>query len=61
MQGALNKDQVVSKLNVLKKNACNIKNNISLRHIPDEHGIAICSENTALLHVHQQDTIYEGE
>lgn len=61
MQGALDRNKVALKLNILKKNASDIKNDISLRHVPNEHDIAICSENTALLHVHQQDTIYKGE
>lgn len=59
MQAALEKNNVSLKMQLLKARANNILQDTSLRHIPNEHDIQKSSENTKLLHTHQQNTIRE--
>ncbi len=57
MQDVLKTNNVKSKMQLLKARAKNILQDETLRHLPNEHDIKKCSENTKLLHTHQQDTI----
>ncbi len=45
------------KLNRLKKMANQIKSDPNIRHIPNQHDIAKCLENTELMHPYQDKTI----
>lgn len=49
------------KMQLLKSRADKVLKDESLRHIPNEHDIKECSENTKLLHTHQQKTIKEED
>ena len=42
---------------LLKAKANKVLQDESLRHVPNEHDIKKCSDNTKLLHTHQQNTI----
>lgn len=57
MQAVLKENNVTLKMQLLKARAEKVLNNETLRHIPNEHDIQKCSENTKLLHTHQQKTI----
>ncbi len=60
MQAVLNEDTKL-KLQLLKSRADKVLKDESLRHTPNEHDIKKCSDNTKLLHTHQQDTITKEE
>lgn len=57
MQAVLKEDNVVLKMQLLKSRADKVLKDESLRHMPNEHDIKKCSDNTKLLHIHQQKTI----
>lgn len=59
MQAVLEKDNMSLKMQLLKARANNILQDTSLRHVPNEHDVQKSSENTKLLHTHQQNTIRE--
>ena len=61
MQGVLKEDNVTLKMQPLKAKANKVLQDESLRHVPNEHDIKKCSENTKLLHTHQQETIRKGD
>jgi hypothetical protein len=44
-------------MQLLKARANKVLRDESLRHIPNEHDIKECSDNTKLLHIHQEKTI----
>ena len=46
-------NQVANKLKALKVRSEHIKSDPALRHIPNQHDIAKCSENTKLMQAHQ--------
>lgn len=56
MQAVL-ENNVALKMQLLKARANNVLKDDSLRHIPNEHDIKECSDNTKLLHIHQEKTI----
>ena len=57
MQDVLKTNNIKAKMQLLKTRAKNVLQDENLRHLPNEHDIKKCSENTKLLHTHQQDTI----
>ena len=57
MQAVLRKDNINFKMKLLKERADKVLENETLRHTPNEHDIQKCSDNTKLLHIHQQKTI----
>lgn len=57
MQAVLSKSNTKLKMQLLKARANNVLKDASLRHVPNEHDINKCSENTKLLHTHQQNTL----
>ena len=57
MQAVLKEKNVTLKMQSLKARANKVLTDESLRHVPNEHDIQKCSDNTKLLHTHQQDTI----
>lgn len=59
MQAVLKNDNINLKMKLLKKRANKVLKNEALRHTPNEHDIKKCSDNTKLLHIHQQNTIKE--
>ena len=62
MQAVLKEENnSILKLQLLKSRANNVLKDNSLRHLPSEHDIKKCSENTKLLHTHQQNTIGKGD
>ena len=54
---SLERDNMKLKMQLLKSRAEKVLKDKSLRHIPNEHDIKKCSDNTKLLHIHQQKTI----
>lgn len=60
MQAVLENNNVSLKMQLLKSRADKVLTDDSLRHIPNEHDIKECSDNTKLLHNHQEKTI-KGE
>lgn len=48
---------IISKMQLLKARAKKVLRDDSLRHIPSEHDIKECSDNTKLLHIHQEKAI----
>lgn len=61
VQAVLQEKNVALKMQLLKTRAKKILENDSLRHIPNEHDVNLCSENTKLLHTHQHNTITEED
>lgn len=61
MQAVLDNKNVSLKMQLLKSRADKVLKDESLRHVPNEHDIKECSENTKLLHTHQQKTIKEED
>lgn len=59
MQVVLEKNNVAIKMQLLKARANTVLKDTTLRHMPNEHDIQKSSENTKLLHSHQQNTIRE--
>ncbi len=57
MQAVLENNNVTLKMQLLKTRANKVLKDDSLRHIPNEHDIKECSDNTKLLHTHQEKTI----
>jgi hypothetical protein len=57
MQAVLENNNVALKMQLLKARANKVLRDESLRHIPNEHDIKECSDNTKLLHIHQEKTI----
>lgn len=60
VQAVLSQNDVSLKMQLLKVRANKVLKDESLRHVPNEHDIKKCSDNTRLLHTHQQNTI-KGE
>ena len=60
MQAVLNEDTKL-KLQLLKSRAHKVLKDESLRLTPNDHDIKKSSDNTKLLHTHQQDTITKAE
>lgn len=50
---------IVLKMQLPKVRANKVLRDDPLRHIPNEHDIKECSDNTKLLHIHQQKAINE--
>lgn len=57
MQAVLAQSNIKLKMELLKTRASKVLKDENLRHLPNEHDIKECSENTKLLHIHQQKTI----
>ena len=57
MQTVLSQSNIKLKMELLKTKATKTLNDNKLRHIPNEHDIEKCSDNTRLLYTHQQKTI----
>ena len=57
MDAVLENNNIALKMQLLKAIANKVLRDNSLRHIPNEHDINICSDNTKLLHIHQEKTI----
>lgn len=57
MQAVLENNNVALKMQLLKARANKVLRDDSIRHIPNEHDIKECSDNTKLLHIHQEKTI----
>lgn len=56
MQAVLAQSNIKLKMELLKTRASKVLKDENLRHLPNEHDIKKCSENTKLLHIHQQKT-----
>lgn len=57
MQAVLKEENISLKMQLLKTRANKVLKDETLRHVPNEHDIKECSDNTKLLHTHQQNTI----
>lgn len=61
MQAVLNENTISLKMQLLKTRAITVLKDATLRHSTNEYDVKKCSENTKLLHTHQQNTIREEE
>ncbi|MGN0153200.1 MAG: hypothetical protein ACI4A3_02025 [Lachnospiraceae bacterium] len=57
MQATLKEGSIALKMQLLKVRANKVLKDKTLRHMPNDHDIRLCSDNTKLLHTHQQNTI----
>lgn len=57
MQAVLKNSNVTLKMQLLKARANKVLRDNSIRHTPNKHDIKECSNNTKLLHTHQERTI----
>ncbi|MCM1047880.1 MAG: hypothetical protein NC433_05590 [Clostridiales bacterium] len=57
MQAVLKNDNIAAKIQLLKAKADKVLKDDTLRHVPNEHDIKKCSDNTKLLHTYQEKTI----
>lgn len=61
MQPVLDNNHVALKIQLLKARANKVQRDNSLRHLPNEHDIQECSDNTQLLYHYQEKTIRKEE
>ena len=57
LENNLENNNVTLKMQLLKARANKVLSDDSLRHTPNDHDIKECSDNTKLLHTHQEKAI----